>query len=140
MKEKRTMRDIKSQYPTIVQVSYCDAQNMLCMDDPAAYTAGVYGWNADIYSITSEVAICTGYRPFGNIKPDRETVSRYEKRAREMRRDLWSVFGARHEKYLWAENVKEQIESMLYLYDSIKQEPEWLTREQILDYKKLMEG
>ena len=23
-------------------------------------------------------------------------------------------FGARHEKYLWAESVKEQIESMLY--------------------------
>lgn len=48
--------------------------------------------------------------------------------------------GARHEKYLWAESVKEQIESMLYLYDSIKQKPEWLTREQILNYKKLMEG
>lgn len=91
MKAKRTMRDIKSQYPTIIQVSYCDAQNMLCMDDPAAYTAGVYGWNADIYPITSGVAICTGYRPFGNIKPDRETVSRYEKRAREMRRDLWNA-------------------------------------------------
>lgn len=91
MKAKRTMRDIKSQYPTIIQVSYCDAQNMLCMDDPAAYTAGVYGWNADIYPITSGVAICTGYRPFGNVKPDWETVSRYEKRAREMRRDLWNV-------------------------------------------------
>lgn len=83
MKTKRTMRDIKSQYPTIIQVNYCDAQNMLCMDDPAAYTAGVYGWNADIYPIASGVAICTGYRPFG--------VSRYEKRAREMRRDLWNA-------------------------------------------------
>lgn len=91
MKAKRTMRDIKSQYPTIIQVSYCDAQNMLCMDDPAAYTAGVYGWNADIYPITSGVAVCTGYRPFGNIKPDRETVNRYEKRAQEMRRDLWNA-------------------------------------------------
>lgn len=69
MKAKRTMRDIKSQYPTIIQVSYCDAQNMLCMDDPAAYTAGVYGWNADIYPITSGVAICTGYRPFGTSSP-----------------------------------------------------------------------
>lgn len=49
-------------------------------------------------------------------------------------------FGARHEKYLWAGSVKAQIESMLYLYDSIKQKPEWLTREQILNYKKLMEG
>lgn len=91
MKTKRTMRDIKSQYPTIIQVGYCDAQNMLSMDDSATYTAGVYGWNADIYPIISGVAICTGYRPFGNIKPDRETVRRYEKRAQEMRRDLWNA-------------------------------------------------
>lgn len=91
MKTKRTMRDIKSKYPTIIQICYCDLQTMLCMDDPAAYTAGVHGWNADIYPITSGVAICTGYRPFGNIKPDLETVSRYEKRALEMRRDLWNA-------------------------------------------------
>ena len=91
MKAKRTMRDIKSQYPTIIQIGYCDLQNMLCMDDPAACTAGVSGWNADIYPVTSGVAICTGYRPFGNVKPDRETVSRYEKRALEMRRDLWGA-------------------------------------------------
>lgn len=88
MKTKRTMRDIKSQYPIIIQVGYCGVQDMLCRDYPATYTAGVYGWNADIYSIAPGIAICTGYRPFGNVKPDRETVSRYEKRAREMRRDL----------------------------------------------------
>lgn len=91
MKAKRTMRDIKSQYQTIIQIGYCDLQNMLCMDDPAAYTAGVYRWNADIYPGTSGVAICTGYRPFGNVKPNRDTVNRYENRAREMRRDLWDV-------------------------------------------------
>lgn len=49
-------------------------------------------------------------------------------------------FGARHKKYLWAGNVKVQIENMLYLYDSVMQKPDWLTREQILNYKKLMEG
>ena len=108
MKIRRTMRDIKSQYPTIIQVGCCDAQNMLRMDDPAAYTAGVYGWNADIYPITSGVAICTGYRPFGNIKPDRGTVSRYEKRAREMRRDLWNVDElAAHLRSLQMEFVRE---------------------------------
>lgn len=48
MKAKRTMRDIKSQYPTIIQVSYCDAQNMLCIDDPAAIRAGAYSvWDAE---------------------------------------------------------------------------------------------
>lgn len=49
-------------------------------------------------------------------------------------------FGARHEKYLWAGNVQDHIDNMLYLYDSIEVKPTWLTREQILDYKKQMEG
>lgn len=42
MKAKRTMRDIKSQYPAIIQASYCDVQNMLCMDDPARLGRMVY--------------------------------------------------------------------------------------------------
>ena len=49
-------------------------------------------------------------------------------------------FGARHKKYLWAGNVKVQIENMLCLYDSIMQKPNWLTRKQILNYEELMEG
>ena len=54
------------------------------------------------------VAICTGYRPFGNVKPDRETVSRYEKRAREMRRDLWNTEElAEHLHSLQKEFVRE---------------------------------
>lgn len=50
--------------------------------------------------------------------------------------------GARHEKYLYSGNVKDHIADMLKLYDSIPdgQKPEWITREQILEYKKLMEG
>ena len=45
MKAKRTMRDIKSQYPTIIQVGYCDAQNMLCMDtDARTVSRGPDGW------------------------------------------------------------------------------------------------
>ena len=50
--------------------------------------------------------------------------------------------GARHEKYLYGGSVKEHIACMLELYDSIPDErkPEWITREQILEYKKLMEG
>jgi hypothetical protein len=30
------------------------------------------------------VAICTGYRPFGGIKPDRETVRKYDRIARDL--------------------------------------------------------
>lgn len=44
MKAKRTMRDIKSQYPTIIQVSYCDAP-----DNEAYISAGDFVQLIDLY-------------------------------------------------------------------------------------------
>ena len=113
MKTKRTMKDIRTQYPAIIKIGYNRLQDLLCIDDPVAYTAGVYGWNADIYPVSSGVAICTGYHPFGNIKPDYETMEKFEKRAHEMCRDLWSNPEelAAHLHSLQAEFVREVCEN-----------------------------
>ena len=43
----------------------------------------MYGWNADIYHING-VTIVTGYRPFGNIRPNYETTKRYDDLAQEI--------------------------------------------------------
>lgn len=80
MKFKTTKRDIMANYDKVIKVGYCDLQNLLKYESPFSYTAGVYGWNADIYDFGG-VAIVTGYRPFGNIHPDYEIVNRYEKEA-----------------------------------------------------------
>lgn len=61
MKFKSTKRDIMANYGNIIKVDYCDLQNLLKYESPIAYTAGVYGWNADIYDFGG-IAICTGYR------------------------------------------------------------------------------
>lgn len=80
MKFKSTKRDIMANYGNIIKVDYCDLQNLLKYESPIAYTAGVYGWNADIYDFGG-IAICTGYRPFGNIRPNWQIVEKYEKEA-----------------------------------------------------------
>lgn len=67
-------------YESIIKVGYCDLQNLLKYESPIAYTAGVYGWNADIYDFGG-VAIVTGYRPFGNIRPNWKITDKYEKEA-----------------------------------------------------------
>lgn len=48
--------------------------------------------------------------------------------------------GGRCEKYLWADNVPEQIEYMKAIYNSFPEgeKPEWMTMEEILDYKQRM--
>ena len=84
MKFKSTKGDIMANYPKVIKIGYCDLQFLLKYESPITYTAGVYGWNADIYDFNG-VAIVTGYRPFGNICPDRQIIEKYEKEARKIR-------------------------------------------------------
>ena len=55
----------RSGYPT-VRVGYCGLQDALSGITPDYYTAGVYGWNCDVYNIAG-LNICTGYRPAAGI-------------------------------------------------------------------------
>lgn len=75
------------------KVYYCDLQNLLSFCNASAYTCGVYGWNADIYTFCGGVAIVTGYRPFGR-KADQEAVRAYEGLAKTIRNEY---------RYTWEE-------------------------------------
>lgn len=80
MKFKTTKKAIMANFSKIICVPYCELQFLLKYESPIAYTAGVYGWNADIYDFNG-ATIVTGYRPFGNICPDRQIIEKYEKEA-----------------------------------------------------------
>lgn len=49
-------------------------------------------------------------------------------------------YGGRHPKCLWAGDEERQIEFMIKLHDSFREgeKPEWLTMDEILEYKKEM--
>ena len=79
MKQQTTMKNIKALYKNIIQVGYGDIQNLTSRLNATYYTCGVYGWNSDIYIIDSNTVISTGYRPFGNMLADRNTLEKYEK-------------------------------------------------------------
>lgn len=89
MKYRTTQKAINNGFHKIIKVGYCDLQSLLNCETEKAYTAGVYGWNADIYDF-GNIAICTGYRPFGNIRPDYETVKKYDNMAREIIGNIFS--------------------------------------------------
>lgn len=81
-KQRTTAKDIRERarlgVPT-VYAGYCDAQYMLMGITPDYYTAGVYGWNYDVYSIAG-LTICTGYR--GMVGKRAIGTSEHEQRAR----------------------------------------------------------
>ena len=74
MKTKITKKAIMSAYRNVIKVGYCDLQDALKLREPNFYTAGVYGWNADVYVIDYDTVIITGYRPFGNVELPRSVI------------------------------------------------------------------
>ena len=82
MKFRTTQKDIKNSYHNVLSIGYADLGYLLQHRDPEAYTAGVYGWNADIYGIDN-TAIVTGYRPFGK-HIDYTIVRKYNEKAKKI--------------------------------------------------------
>ena len=84
-KVKTTQKSVVSQYNTCIRVGYCRLQTLLGLEYPQAYTSGGFGWNADVYDMSSiygsGIAIVTGYRPFGKCCPSYDLVQEYEKKA-----------------------------------------------------------
>ena len=83
MKFKTTKKEMEKNFKRIIKIGYCQATRLLAFEKADAYTAGAYGWNADIY-LFDGVAIVTGYRPFGNIIPRQETIEEFDTRANEL--------------------------------------------------------
>lgn len=81
LKKKQVMEN----YFTI-PIGYCDLQRLLRYEEKVGYTCGVYGWNADIYTI-GNVAIVTGYRPFGEWERPQGIVKKYEDKANKILED-----------------------------------------------------
>lgn len=88
MKTKITKKAIMGAYRNIIKVGYCDMQDALKWREPNFYTAGVYGWNSDVYVIDYDTVIVTGYRPFGNVELPREVIDMLNKCAKSITRYL----------------------------------------------------
>lgn len=101
MKTQTTRKAIKANYYNIIEIGYCDLQSLLAYRQPDFYTAGIYGWNANIFEIDYKTVIVTGYRPFGNIRPEYKLVREYDGQAREIQND-WT-----------AKDNKEKVEALL---------------------------
>lgn len=82
LKVKVTKKEILRHYKNVISAGYCNLQYLLNEKDSKFYTCGVYGWNSDIYEINDNTCICTGYRPFGNVKVDYDIQEKYDNEAR----------------------------------------------------------
>lgn len=83
MKIKATQKALKANFKKIVCVGYCDLYHLLYYQEPTYYTTRSEGWASDIY-IFDNIAISTGYAPFGNIRINYDVLREYDENARKI--------------------------------------------------------
>ena len=70
MKVKVSRKSIKDNFRNVYQLDMSKSYTIFRGQSPAYYTAGIYGWNCDVYIINEDTAVTVGYRPFGDCLPE----------------------------------------------------------------------
>ena len=83
MKYKTTKKAVMAGYYKVISVSYCSLQHLLNYENEIAYTTRAEGWGADVYQF-GNIAIATGYAPFGDVRPSYEVNKKYDDMAMEI--------------------------------------------------------
>lgn len=86
MKYKTTRKKVSNGYNYVISVGYCELQYLLDWESPVAYTCNSYGWGSDIYDF-GNIAIVTGYAPFGNREANYAICRKYDLKAEEIIHD-----------------------------------------------------
>lgn len=86
MKVKVSYRAIRENYYKIYAVGYCDMANIERYLPCNFYSAGIYGWNCDYYTVSDTVIVSSGYRTIGKHL-DYATVRKYDKEFSELSYD-----------------------------------------------------
>ena len=85
MKSKFTRKEIKENYNIILEVGYCNLQNLLKYKEPFGYSTRAEGWACDYYELNNGVCVSTGYAPIGKGKQvSKEVFKKYDDKARKL--------------------------------------------------------
>lgn len=108
MKYKTTKKAVMNGYYKVLAVPYCSLQHLLHYENEIAYTTRSEGWGADIYDF-GNIAIVTGYAPFGNVRAGYDLNKKYDDLACEIVNDYNTPYAERKAKLdaLIKEYIKE---------------------------------
>lgn len=76
-------KHVRAAYKIVAYCGYCDLQATLQSTPKIGHTERVEGWGCDIYELAPDIALATGYDPFGNLYLPLALTERYEQRARQ---------------------------------------------------------
>lgn len=76
-------KHVNAEYHIVAYCEYCALQSTLQSMQVIGHTERAEGWGCNIYQLAPDIALTTGYAPFGNLRLPRELTERYEQRARQ---------------------------------------------------------
>lgn len=77
-------KHVRAAYPIVAYCGYCALQYTLYFTSKFAHTERAEDWGCDVYKIAPDIALTTGYAPFGNRRLPLALTERYEKKAKQI--------------------------------------------------------
>nr|DAI69015.1 MAG TPA: hypothetical protein [Bacteriophage sp.] len=77
-------KHVRAAYPIVAYCGYCDLQYTLYFTPKFGHTERAEGWGCDVYGIAPDIALTTGYDPFGNRRLPLAFTERYEEKAKQI--------------------------------------------------------
>lgn len=95
-------KHVRAEYPIVAYCGYCNLQYTLYFAPQFGHTERAEGWGCNVYEIAPDIALSTGYAPFGNRRLPLAITERYEKKAKQIL-----------EENSWSYIAKEKLEVLL---------------------------
>lgn len=80
-------KHVRAEYPIVAYCGYCDLQYTLYFAPKIGHTERAEGWGCNIYELAPDIALTTGYDPFGNRRLPLALIERYEEKAKQILRE-----------------------------------------------------
>ena len=77
-------KHVRAEYPIVAYCGYCYLQYTLYFAPKIGHTERAEGWGCDIYELAPDIALTTGYDPFGNRRLPPAITERYEQKAKQI--------------------------------------------------------
>lgn len=75
---------VRAAYPIVAYCNYCNLQYTLYFTSKFGHTERAEGWGCDVYELAPDIALTTGYDPFGNRRLPLAFTERYEEKAKQI--------------------------------------------------------
>lgn len=77
-------KHVRAAYPIVAYCGYCNLQYTLYFTPKFGHTERAEGWGCNVYELAYDIALTTGYDPFGNHRLPLALTERYEEKAKQI--------------------------------------------------------